>query len=49
MTKCGLQITNPNTKYKLKNPKRKNAKQTQKKQKKKKKLSVTTKMGPSTN
>ena len=47
MTKCGLQITNPNTKYKLKNPKIKNAKKTQKK--KKKKLSVTTKMGPSTN
>ena len=48
MTKCGLPITNPNNKYKLKNPKRKNAKQTQKK-KIKKKLSVTTKMGPSTN
>ena len=35
MTKCGLQITNPNNKYKLKNPKRKNAKQTQKKNLKK--------------
>ena len=35
MTKCGLPITNPNNKYKLKNPKRKNAKQTQKKKLKK--------------